>query len=87
MSDQGILVGIPGARTALDRLKMETAHEIAAGHGADPGLQEYLQTGYGGNMKAKTAGAIGGHMVRTLIETAEELLAAEMQPRPGQRVH
>lgn len=53
---------VPQATAALDRLKFETATEVGV----------TLKEGYNGDLAAKDAGRIGGHMVRKLIETAEK---------------
>jgi hypothetical protein len=54
------------ARKALDELKYEVAREI----GVTP-----PSTGYWGDMPARQCGAVGGHMVRSMIELAEQHLA------------
>lgn len=51
---------------AMDELKDEVAEEV----GVDPDR-------YGGNVPAKKWGALGGHMVKRLIEKGEQALAAE----------
>jgi len=51
---------------ALEDLKDEVAEEV----GVDPDK-------YGGNVPAKKWGALGGHMVKRLIEKGEEALADE----------
>lgn len=54
------------AAPALDRFKYEVAQEI----GVNP-----PQSGYWGDLPARACGAVGGHMVRRMIQLAEEQLA------------
>lgn len=63
------------AASALDNLKYQIAHEIGVNPPAD---------GYWGELPARQCGAVGGHIVRRLIETAEHQLAggAARFPRP-----
>jgi hypothetical protein len=58
---------VRGCEPALDRLKFEIAHEI--------GVDYEAQGGYGGDIPSRLNGAVGGHMVRRLIEQAEQQLA------------
>lgn len=60
---------VPRAEPALDRFKYEVAHEL--------GLLEKIESQGWGNMTTREAGSVGGHMVRKLIEIAEESLAEE----------
>lgn len=57
---------VRGAEQALDQLKYEVAHEI----GVNP-----PQDGYWGDLPARACGAVGGHMVRRMIQQAEQQLA------------
>lgn len=57
---------VRGARKALDHFKYEVAHELGI-QGADDG--------YWGEIPARQCGAVGGHMVRKMIEMAEQSLA------------
>lgn len=57
---------VRGAERALEQLKYEVAQEI----GITP-----PQDGYWGDMPARECGAVGGHIVRRLIEQAERQLA------------
>lgn len=50
----------------LDQFKYEVAHDI----GVNP-----PQDGYWGDLPARQCGAVGGHMVRRMIELAEQQLA------------
>lgn len=54
------------AGPALDQFKYEIAHEL--------GLQG-VDDGYWGEIPARQCGAVGGHMVRKMIEMAEQNLA------------
>ncbi len=63
--NQNILV-VPQANQALQQLKYEVAQEL--------GIQ-MPQDGYYGYMATRDTGAIGGHMVRRMIQIAEEQLA------------
>lgn len=60
----------PTSGNALDRLKFEVAQEL--------GIQ-IPQDGYMGFMATRDTGAIGGHMVRRLVQIAEQTLAGTMQ--------
>lgn len=59
-------VRVPEAGRFLDQFKHEVAHDI----GVNP-----PQDGYWGDMPARQCGAVGGHMVRRMIEMAEQQLA------------
>ena len=54
-------VVVPEARKALDKFKMEAAHEV----GVD------LKEGYNGHLTSKEAGSVGGQMVKKMIEQYE----------------
>jgi hypothetical protein len=66
--NNNILV-IPQARQALDQLKYEVAQEL--------GIQ-IPQDGYYGYMATRDTGAIGGHMVRRMVQIAEQQLAGSI---------
>jgi len=55
------------ARQALDSLKFEIASEL--------GVNYEAHGGYGGDIPSRQNGAVGGHMVRRMIELAEQQLA------------
>lgn len=57
---------VPASGNALDQLKYEVAQEL--------GIQ-IPQDGYMGYMATRDTGAIGGHMVRRLVEIAEQTIA------------
>jgi len=52
---------VPEARAALDRFKMEAASEVGVN----------LKNGYNGDLTAKQAGSVGGHMVKKMIQQVE----------------
>lgn len=57
---------IPEARAAMDRFKYETANEIGVN----------VQAGdYWGDLPSRQCGAVGGHMVRKMIQAYEQQLA------------
>ena len=58
------------AGQALDKFKWEIAHELNID--LTP-----IQGGYWGNMTARDCGAVGGHMVKRMIEAAEQSLASQ----------
>ena len=55
-------LNVPEAKAAMDRFKMEAAREV--------GLD--LKDGYNGDLTARQAGAIGGQMVKQMIEAYEQ---------------
>lgn len=57
---------VRGAARALDQWKYEVAREI--------GLQG-IEDGYWGEIPTRQCGAVGGHMVRKMIEMAEQQMA------------
>lgn len=59
-------VVVPQARQALDQLKYEVAAEI--------GLPNYQ--GYLGDIPSRLNGAVGGNMVRRMIQFAEQNMAS-----------
>jgi small acid-soluble spore protein A (major alpha-type SASP) len=63
--NNNILV-VPQASQALEQLKYEVAQELGI---AIP------QDGYYGNMATRDTGAVGGHMVRRMVQIAEQTLA------------
>jgi hypothetical protein len=52
---------VPEAGNAMEQLKHEVANEV--------GVE--LKDGYNGDIKARDAGRIGGHMVKKMIEAYE----------------
>lgn len=63
---------VSGARQALDQLKYEVAAEL--------GLPNYQ--GYLGDVPSRLNGAVGGHMVRRMIQLAEQQLAGGTPTAP-----
>ncbi len=51
----------PNAKAALQKMKYEVASEVGVN----------LKEGYNGDLTSRQAGAIGGQMVKKLIERAE----------------
>jgi small acid-soluble spore protein A (major alpha-type SASP) len=56
---------VQGAQQQLDQFKYEIASEL--------GLN--VQSGYWGDLPARQCGAVGGQMVRRMIQLAEQQLA------------
>jgi small acid-soluble spore protein A (major alpha-type SASP) len=65
-SNTGNRALVQGAQKALDQFKYETAHEL--------GL-DGVEDGYWGEIPSRQCGAVGGQMVRKMIEMAEQNLA------------
>ncbi|MFO7245286.1 MAG: alpha/beta-type small acid-soluble spore protein [Thermaerobacter sp.] len=63
---------VANARQALDQLKYEVAAEL--------GLPNYQ--GYLGDVPSRLNGAVGGHMVRRMIQLAEQQLAGGAPTAP-----
>lgn len=57
---------VRGAERALDQFKYEIARELGLSGAED---------GYWGEIPSRQCGAVGGHMVKKMIEMAEEQLA------------
>ncbi|HLO04423.1 MAG TPA: alpha/beta-type small acid-soluble spore protein [Symbiobacteriaceae bacterium] len=57
---------VPGARAALEQLKMETATEL--------GIANYAQT-YKGDLPSRVNGSVGGYMTKKLVALAEQQLS------------
>ncbi|MCL8209168.1 MAG: alpha/beta-type small acid-soluble spore protein [Actinomycetia bacterium] len=57
---------VRGAERALDQFKYEIAQELGLDSATD---------GYWGDIPSRQCGAVGGHMVRKMIEMAERELA------------
>ena len=58
---------LPQAGAALDRFKYEIANELNI-------PTNLIQGDYWGNLSSAQCGAVGGHMVRRMIEAAERSL-------------
>ncbi len=65
---------VPQARQALDQFKYEVAREI----GVTPPA-----SGYWGDLPARQCGAVGGNMVRRMIQVAEQNLSNAPVPPAG----
>ncbi len=63
---------VQGAAAALDQLKYEVAGEVGV---------TVPQGGYWGDLPARQCGAVGGHMVRRLIQQAEQQMAGRAPAR------
>lgn len=60
---------VPEAWNAMNNWKYEVAREL--------GVDTQIQNGYWGNVASRDAGAVGGHMVRKMIEMAESQLSGK----------
>ncbi|HKM17747.1 MAG: alpha/beta-type small acid-soluble spore protein [Firmicutes bacterium] len=58
---------VPQAINALNQFKYEVAQEL--------NINPEYKTGYWGNITSRECGAVGGHMVRKMIASAEQALA------------
>lgn len=58
---------VPNALAALDRFKYEIANELNL-------PSNIINSGYWGTLPSAQCGAVGGHMVRRMIEAAERSL-------------
>ena len=54
-------IQVPEAKQAMEQFKMEAANEVGVN----------LKQGYNGDLTAKQAGSIGGHMVKKMIADYE----------------
>ncbi len=59
------------ARRPLDELKYEVARELNL-------PAEVFQHGYWGNLSSRECGAVGGRMVKRMVEAAERAIAEEV---------
>jgi len=60
---------IPQAYQALNQFKYEVAQEL--------NINPEYKTGYWGNISSRECGAVGGHMVRKMIASAEQALVEQ----------
>ena len=58
---------VPEAKSALNRFKMEVAGELGVP----------LTDGYNGNLTSAQNGAVGGYMVKKMIEAQEREMASK----------
>jgi len=63
-------VVVPGAKQALNQMKMEIANEL--------GMNNY-QAMDKGNLTSRDNGYVGGHMTKRLVEMAEQQMAGKQQ--------
>ncbi|TZE83400.1 alpha/beta-type small acid-soluble spore protein [Calorimonas adulescens] len=71
-SNTSNIIVVREAKKAMDQWKYEVANEIGVQPPAD---------GYWGNLSSRDCGAVGGHMVRKMIEMAERSIANTPQNR------
>lgn len=62
MSNNTNSINVPEAKQAMEQFKMECANEVGVN----------LKQGYNGDITARQAGAIGGQMVKKMIEAYEK---------------
>ena len=67
-SNTGYRALVQGAAKALDQFKYDVAREMQLSIPEDH---------YWGDISARQCGAVGGHMVKKMIEMAEQNLASE----------
>lgn len=61
---------VPGAKQALNQMKLEIASEL--------GMSNYQQVDKG-NLTARENGYVGGYMTKKLVEMAEQQIAGKQQ--------
>ena len=66
-NSNGNRTNIPEARGALDNMKYEIARELGIN----------LKQGYNGDLTSRENGYVGGHMVKRMIEQAEQQMAGK----------
>ncbi len=60
---------VPQAGQAMYQFKYEMANEV--------GITNQIQGGYWGQISSRDCGAVGGHMVKRMIEAYEQSLAGK----------
>lgn len=60
---------VPQAQNAMWQFKNEMASEV--------GISGQIQGGYWGHIASRDCGAVGGHMVKRMIEAYEQSLAGK----------
>jgi small acid-soluble spore protein A (major alpha-type SASP) len=75
-SNTGNRALVRSAESALDNFKYEAARDIGV---------QIPDDNYWGDLPARQCGAVGGHMVRKMIEMAEESLAGRTGVRRSPR--
>jgi len=63
---------VPEANQAMYQFKHEIAREI--------GIENQIQGGYWGYISSRDCGAVGGNMVRRMIQTVEQSFAQQGSP-------
>lgn len=61
---------VPGAKQALNQMKLEIANEL--------GMSNYQQVDKG-NLTARENGYVGGYMTKKLVEMAQQQMAGKQQ--------
>ena len=56
---------VPGAKDALNKMKMEAATEVGVN----------LKNGYNGDLTSREAGSVGGQMVKNMIKSMEQQMS------------
>ena len=67
MSNNTNKTNVPEAKEAMDRFKMEVANELGVP----------LSNGYNGNLTSAQKSAVGGYMVKKMIENQERQMAGK----------
>lgn len=62
---------VPQARNAMDQFKYEMATQV--------GVTNQIQGGYWGFIPSRDCGAVGGQMVKRMIEAYEQSLSGKAQ--------
>ncbi|WP_418790824.1 small, acid-soluble spore protein, alpha/beta type [Phosphitispora sp. TUW77] len=60
---------VPQAKNAMDQFKYEMANEV--------GISGQIQGGYWGHISSRDCGAVGGHMVKQMVQAYEQSLAGK----------
>lgn len=58
---------VPEAQKAMEQFKYEMANQV--------GVQNQIQGGYWGHISSRDCGAVGGQMVKQMIQAYEQSLA------------
>lgn len=60
---------VPEAQKAMEQFKYEMANQV--------GVQNQIQGGYWGHISSRDCGAVGGQMVKQMIQAYEQSLAGK----------
>jgi small acid-soluble spore protein D (minor alpha/beta-type SASP) len=63
---------VPEANQAMYQFKYEVAQEV--------GIQDQIQNDYWGHVSSRDCGAVGGGMVRQMIQSVEQQIAQQGNP-------